>query len=72
LGLPASPTLKKKEKNEKKKKKKRKRKRKKKHEYKTLYRKPIACADVSFLPLLVTPLGRRAYLSTNLIKGRSI
>jgi hypothetical protein len=32
----------------------------------TLYRLPNACANVSFLPLLATPLGRRPYLSSNL------
>jgi len=31
-----------------------------------LYGLPNACANVSFLPLLVTPRGRRPYLSINL------
>jgi len=37
------------------------------HEYSTLYQLPNACANVSFLPLLATPLGRRPCLSINLL-----
>jgi hypothetical protein len=36
-------------------------------EYTTLYRPPNACANVSFFPILATPLGRRPYLSINLL-----
>jgi hypothetical protein len=43
-----------------------------KHEYITLHRLPNAWTKVSFLPLIVTSLGSRPYLSINLNKNTAL